>query len=94
MVANGIDAKHRLTSVSSKTFDKKSSTNRVQKTKKEEKFDEEDDEEEYLPDVGFMRVLKMNKPEWPYMLCTCLLLVCSLFFASLSLLSLLSKLRC
>ena len=33
---------------------------------KKSKKDEEEDEED-LPDVGFMRILKLNKPEWLYM---------------------------
>ena len=37
------------------------------KKKEYEKEEEEEDEEEILPDVGFMRILKMNRPEWLYM---------------------------
>jgi len=29
--------------------------------------EEEEEEPEDLPDVGFGRILKMNRPEWPYM---------------------------
>ena len=67
VVANGVEARKRFVSTSSHKFDKKASVKKRGPAKKDEEL-EEDDEEEFLPDVGFMRVLKMNEPEWHYML--------------------------
>ena len=68
IVPNGMEKRERYFSNSSQKL-KTVSVRRKESLEKKKKWkeEEEEEEEEYLPDVGFLRILKMNKPEWIYM---------------------------
>ena len=50
-------------------IDPKIENNKKKAKKDKKKKDEKEEEEEDLPKFDFMRILKMNSPEWLYLIC-------------------------
>ena len=62
------EKRKKMLSATSRKFDKHSFET---KEKDNDNNDDDEEEEEILPEVGYLRILSTNKPEWLYIACKC-----------------------